>query len=120
MKPKFLPGKNIAMKVPSHEYERTIDFYENILGFRRKQATSPDQFESVVFEFGEKNLWIDNVNTISQAELWLEIETSNVEEAKAYLADNGCVICDEIEPLPESFRGFWISSPSNIIHLVVE
>ena len=25
---------------------------------------------------------------------------------------------DEIEALPPGFKGFWISSPSNIIHLI--
>jgi hypothetical protein len=25
---------------------------------------------------------------------------------------------DEIEPLPEGFKGFWISNPANIIHLI--
>jgi hypothetical protein len=25
---------------------------------------------------------------------------------------------DEIEPLPPGVKGFWISSPSNIIHLI--
>ncbi|MGD8293677.1 MAG: VOC family protein [Desulfobacterales bacterium] len=33
MKPKFSPGKNIAMKVPTHEYDNTVAFYRDILGF---------------------------------------------------------------------------------------
>jgi len=27
---------------------------------------------------------------------------------------------ERLEPLPEGFRAFWISSPANIIHLVSE
>jgi hypothetical protein len=27
---------------------------------------------------------------------------------------------DEIEPLPESFEGFWITSPASIIHIVAK
>jgi len=28
------------------------------------------------------------------------------------------VRCNEIEPLPEGFRGFWIADPAGIVHLV--
>jgi len=109
MKPKFSPGNNIALKTPSHEYEKTVHFYKDILGLEQKQVDSPDEFESVVFQFGDKNLWIDKISGISQAEIWLEIETENVAEAKKYLEDSGC-----------SINGFWLSSPSNIVHLVIE
>jgi len=75
MSPKFEPGKNIAMKVPVHEYEN---------------------------------------------EVWLELVTSDCDDAARYLEDKGCVRRDEIEDLPHGFRGLWVSSPSNIIHLVTE
>ena len=120
MKPNFYPGKNIAVKVPAHEYSAMIDFYQNVLGLETVAATSPDRFESMTFHFGDKNLWIDRVESISQAEVWLEIETDSADEAKEYLESKGCVIRNEIEPLPSTFRGFWLSSPSNTIHLIVE
>lgn len=120
MKPNFNPGKNIAIKVPTHEFEKMVNFYKVILGLKQKEASSPDEFDSVTFEFGDKNLWIDKISGISQAEVWLEIETDNVEEAQKYLEDQGCAIRNEIEPLPANFNGFWLSSPSNIVHLVVE
>ncbi|MBX2835693.1 MAG: hypothetical protein KTR35_02485 [Gammaproteobacteria bacterium] len=120
MKPKFSPGKNIAVKVPTHEFERMVNFYKVILGLKQKEASSPDEFDSVTFEFGDKNLWIDRISGISQAEVWLEIETDNAVEAKKYLEQQGCAIRNEIEPLPSSFHGFWLSSPSNTIHLVSE
>ena len=119
MKPEFKPGKNIAVKVPAHEFSQMVRFYKDVLGFKQKTAQSPDSFESVTFEFGDKNLWLDKVDSISQAEIWLEIETSDVERAKQYLISEGCAIRNEIEPLPESFNGFWVSSPANTIHLVV-
>jgi len=118
MKPIFKPGKNIAIKVPPHEYEQTVAFYKDVLGLILKEASSPDNFESITFEFGGKNLWIDKNSRISQAEIWLEIETDNIEEAEAYLKTMGCVRRDEIESLPSDFQGFWIRSSSNIIHLV--
>ena len=30
----------------------------------------------------------------------------------------GVARCDAIEPLPQGFDGFWISSPAGIIHLI--
>jgi len=120
MRPEFSPGKNIAIKTPSHEFDKTVHFYKDILGLEHKQAESPDEFESVVFQFGDKNLWVDKISGISQAEIWLEIETENVVDAQKYLVDNGCSIRNELEPLPTSLNGFWLSSPSNIVHLVVE
>ena len=120
MKPDFRPGKNIAIKVPAHEFERMVEFYRIIIGLKQKDANSPDEFDSIAFEFGDKNLWADKISELSQAEVWLEIETDNAADAKSYLEEQGCVIRNEIEPLPSGFNGFWLSSPSNIIHLVNE
>jgi hypothetical protein len=30
------------------------------------------------------------------------------------------VRCDQIEPLPEGFEGFWIANPAAIAHLVAK
>lgn len=118
MKPKFTPGKNIAVKVPIHEYESMVNFYKNTLGLRQVDVYSPDKFDSIAFEFGDKCLWIDKIAGISQAEVWLEINTDDVPAAQKYLEAQGCAIRNEIEPLPDDFNGFWLSSPSNIVHLV--
>ncbi len=118
--PSFWPGRNIAMKVPVHEYERTVSFYREILGFREIEKPEPGSSESSCFEFGDKILWIDRVNGLSQAEIWLEIITPDAGKASEYLELNGCDRRDEIEPLPAGFKGFWISSPSDIIHLITE
>ena len=120
MKPDFRPGKNIAIKVPAHEFERMVEFYKIIIGLKQKDTNSTDDFDSIAFEFGDKNLWVDKISELSQAEVWLEIESDNAADAKSYLEEQGCVIRNEIEPLPTGFNGFWLSSPSNIIHLVNE
>jgi catechol 2,3-dioxygenase-like lactoylglutathione lyase family enzyme len=120
MKPKFTSGKNIAMKVPVHEFDETVAFYRDILGFEESDASSPDEIESVTFKFGDKNLWIDKINGISQAEIWLEVVAEDIEAASKYLEERNCIRRDEIEPLPEGFKGFWIANPANIIHLVNE
>lgn len=116
----FTPGDNIAIKVPAHEYEQTVHFYHAVLGFEQIQDTSTHNSESTRFRFGDKTLWIDCIDGLSQAEVWLEVCTDDLEQAAQYLDSHHCQRRDEIEPLPADFRGFWISSPANLIHLVHE
>ena len=111
---KFAAGRNIAMKVPPHLYETTIEFYRDVLGLKELTNHAP----SVGFEFGSNNLWIDRVPGISQSETWLEVVTNDIEAAAAHLKSAGVVRRDEIEPLPAGFQAFWVSSPASIIHLV--
>lgn len=113
-KPMFTAGRNIAMKVPPHLYEATVQFYRDVLGLREITQHAP----SVGFEFGSNNLWIDKVAGISQAETWLEVLTDDIEAAAEHLKAAGVVRRDEIEPLPQGFNAFWVSSPASIIHLV--
>jgi len=118
MNPKFKPGRNMAMKVPAHEYDKTVAFYRDVLGFELIPLDNDEETSTIRFKFGDKVLWIDRVETVSQAEIWLEVVTDDLEAAAEYFQEGDVVRCDEIEPLPEGFKGFWISSPSNIIHLV--
>lgn len=69
--------------------------------------------------FGTSRLWIDRVPTASQAELWLQITTTDPAAAADHLAAAGVPRCDDIEPLGET-TAFWVSSPASIIHLVAE
>lgn len=71
--------------MPSHEYDKMVNFHGVVLGLKQKEANSPDSFESVTFEYGDKTLWLDNISGINQAEVRLEIETDNAVEAKKYL-----------------------------------
>jgi len=120
MNPEFRPGRNIAMKVPAHEYDDTVAFYQDVLGLRQIPGQAPSSTESVRFDFGGKILWIDKVLSLSQSEIWLEVYTNDVAGASRYLGEHGCIRRDEIEELPDGFSGFWVSSPANIIHLVTE
>jgi len=118
-KPKFYPGDNIAMKVPPHEFERVTEFYRDIIRLPLIEHGEPDDsYQSVVFEFGDKRLWIDKIDHLSQAEIWLEIQTDDVTAAKRYFAGLSIDRRDEIEALPKNFNGFWIANPAGIIHLV--
>ena len=72
----------------------------------------------VAFALGANRLWIDRVPGMSQAELWLELIADDVAATARHLEAAGVVRCDGIEPPPEGFEGFWISSPASIGHLV--
>jgi len=112
-RPAWRGGRNIALKVPPHQFDATVGFYRDTLGLPLIAALAPD----VVFEFGANRLWIDRVASLSQAELWLEVVTDDPLAAAPDLAACGAVRCDAIEPLPKGFLGYWIASPAGIVHL---
>ena len=111
----FEGGRNIAMKVPPHQYDATVRFYRDVLGLKPADGVAE---ETAAFEFGANTLWIDEVPTMSQAELWLELVTDDTAAAGRLLAEAGVSRCDAIEALANDFDGFWISSPASIVHLV--
>jgi catechol 2,3-dioxygenase-like lactoylglutathione lyase family enzyme len=117
----FKGGRNIAMKVPPEQWQEVVRFYRDVLRLPLVEHDPADTVTpTVVFEFGPNHLWIDRVDSISQAELWLELEVDDLDAAAEHLASAGVARRDEIEPLGEGFPGFWISSPAQIIHLVVK
>jgi hypothetical protein len=113
--PAFRGGRNIAMKVPPHQFEATVAFYRDVIGLEALEAKSA----SKAFRFGGCCLWIDRCPGLSQAELWLELQADPT-AAAAHLERHGVVRCDEIEPLPVGFKGFWIANPAGIVHLVAD
>jgi hypothetical protein len=110
----FRAGRNIAMKVPPHQFDATVDFYKRVIGLPHLKSEG----NSECFSFGAIHLWIDRVSAVSQAEIWLEVQSDNTEKAAKTLDAAGITRCDEIEPLPEEFDGFWIANPAGIVHLV--
>ncbi|MGE0500207.1 MAG: VOC family protein [Rhizobiaceae bacterium] len=116
MTAKFEGGIDIAMKVPPHQYKAMIAFYRDVIGLRQIAGKAP----AIGFELGPNKLWLDEAPGMSQAEIWLELFTDRFEAAAAHLAEMGVRRCDAIEPLPEGFRGGWITSPANIVHMVRE
>ena len=107
-------GRKIAMKVPPHQYEATVRFYRDVIGLKPLEGFGP----AIGFEFGSNHLWIDRVSSASQAEIWLELTTNDTVKAAQRLATARIVRCDEIESLPQNFDAYWISSPSQIVHLI--
>jgi hypothetical protein len=113
--PLFQGGPNIAIKLPPHVFDSTVSFYRDTLRLPQLTEYNPNH----VFQFGANVLWLDRIEQLSQAEVWLEILTSDIEAAKQHFATQGITRCDEIEPLPSGFSGFWLLSPASIVHLAV-
>ena len=111
------PGRNIAMKVPAAEFAATVAFYEATLGFRVVSREA----SSVRFDYGGGHfLWIDRVEDLAKAEVWLEIHTSDLPAAEKQLKEADIRRCDEVEPLPVGMKAFWIKNPAGVVHLVTE
>lgn len=109
------PGRNIAMKVPAAEFAATVAFYEATLGFRVVSREA----SSVRFDHGGGYfLWIDRVEGLAKAEVWLEIHTTDLQAAEQHFKEAGIHRCDEVEPLPEGMKAFWIKNPAGVVHLV--
>jgi len=109
-------GINIAMKVPTHQYEATVAFYRDTLGL--KPIT--DKPDVIGFVHGPNQLWIDEAKGHSQAEVWLELFTPNFPKAAEQLTADGVMRNDAIEDLGEGFRGGWFFNPAGIVHMVRE
>ena len=112
---RYRGGNNVAMKLPPHHFESAVKFYRDTLGLNVS-----DHGESKLVEFGPIRLWLDRCPQFSQTELWLEVVSSNSDAAAKNLGEKDVVRCDSIEALPDGFRGFWIASPADIVHIVSE
>ena len=117
--PSFDGGRNIAMKVPPHQWSQTVAFYRDTLGLRELGNPFDSGPQSVGFAFGANRLWIDRVPGMSQAELWLQVTTADTAAAAGHLAAAGVHRCDEIEPL-DGDSAYWVTNPAAIVHLVSE
>ena len=116
MNPEIKGGIDIAMKVPPHQYQQTLDFYRQTL--RLPEIT--DKAPATGFILGPNRLWIDEAPGLSQAEVWLELFTPDFHAAEKHVEQHGVVRCDAVEPLPEGFKGGWIMNPCNIVHMLRE
>lgn len=112
---RYRGGNNVAMKLPPHHFENALRLYRDTLGL-----AVTDHGESKLVEFGPIRLWLDPCPQFSQTELWLEVVAANTDHAARHLGDAKVMRCDQIEKLPEGFRGFWITNPADIVHVVSE
>ena len=61
----FRPGKNIAIKVPLHQFDALVAFYRDVVRLTHLGRGG----RSEKFAFGELCLWLDPVPQMSQAEV---------------------------------------------------
>ncbi|HEV7306948.1 hypothetical protein [Ensifer sp.] len=107
-------GINIAMKVPSHQFDAVVAFYRDTIGLEPISEKLP----AIGFRLGPNQLWIDEASNYSQAEVWLELFADDHAAALGRLAASNVVRCDHVEELGKDFRGGWIMNPANIVHMV--
>lgn len=112
----FRGGQNIALKVPPSRWEATVAFYRDTLGIPQLQASA----DSVVFQYGSQQLWVDRCPQFDTTEVWLEILTDDLQHAERHLNADTVERCDDVEPLPAGFRAFWIRNPAGLVNLVAE
>lgn len=121
--PTFRGGPNVAVKIPRADYERTVAFYRDTLRFEVEEvdvSDAPTVSRSHRLSFGEATLWLDQVDTYSRPDVWLELRTDDLDAAVGRLAGAGVHPRDELEPLETSTRSHWIRDPAGTVHLLVE
>lgn len=117
---KFEAGINIAIKIPKSKYEKTVDFYRDILKLEveEKSIVNPTVSRTHEVKFGNNIIWLDCVDNYTHSETWLQLTVPDIEEAKNYLHDNSVETCDEIEELPKNMH--WIQDPAGTVFNVQE
>src|ERR1700722_16622682 len=110
----FYPGNNIALKIPANQFASAVSFYTNVLGLPIIAETE----NSVKIAFGQTNLWVDSVEKLEVAEVWLEIRTRDSHAAKERLIENGVQMNAGVEESCEGSNGFFIRAPGNLVHLI--
>lgn len=117
--PIFKGGPNIALKIPKSKYDKTVAFYRDTLKFDVKEiaiSNNPTISRSHKVTFGNNTLWLDCIDNYTRTETWLELNTEDVEEATAYLRQNGTETCDEIEKIPAGTH--WITDPAGNVFIL--
>jgi len=115
MDQQFIPGINIASKIPKSKYDHTVDFYKNILKLEvtEKPIDNPTVSRTHEVKFGNTVIWLDCVDNYTHSETWLQLMVPDVEQATNYLESNGVQTCDELEELPENMH--WIQDPAGTV-----
>lgn len=115
---KFSGGVNIAVKIPRSKYDKTVAFYRDILKLEvmERPIDNPTVSRTHEVKFGNNTLWLDCVDNYTHAETWLELRTTDLEEATAYLKGQGIETCDELEKIPKD--NHWIMDPAGTVFIL--
>jgi hypothetical protein len=108
MSAEFTQGRNIAMKVPGHEYDETAAFYRDVLGLRQVVEPASSSTESARCDFGEKAL------SLSQAEIWLEVCTSDVDGVPPISESTGAYVAMKSKTCQMASRGSGCPVPRTL------
>ncbi|WP_177197151.1 VOC family protein [Dyadobacter koreensis] len=119
-RPVFDGGVNVAVKIPLDRYDKTIQFYRDILGFKLTPYFHEFTGQSHYCRFGTLTLWLDRVDYFSQTDIWFELNTDNIVQARNYLSENGVNFRPELEKLPEDLKADWISDPAGVVMILKE
>jgi catechol 2,3-dioxygenase-like lactoylglutathione lyase family enzyme len=119
-RPVFDGGINVAVKIPLDRYDKTVQFYSDILGFELTSYFHENTGISHYCRFGTLTLWLDRVEHFSQTDIWLELNTDNIDQARTYLEEYGVNFRPELEELPENMRASLMSDPAGVIMLLKE
>lgn len=120
MEPKFEGGINIAIKIPKSKYNETVHFYKDILKLEvtEKPIDTPTVSRTHQVKFGPNVIWLDCVDNYTHSETWLELKTSNINDATRHLQAHGIEPCDELEKIPENMH--WVMDPSGTVFILGE
>jgi predicted dithiol-disulfide oxidoreductase (DUF899 family)/predicted enzyme related to lactoylglutathione lyase len=91
---------NIAVQVK--EYEKAIQFYHRILGFKTEKSTDSE----TLFTMNGMNFYIENHNKGHVDSVFFEFAVDNIEDAKGVLIENNCTITKEF-----SEKSMMVSDP---------
>ncbi len=116
MPAKLYGGIDIAIKVPPHQYEAMIAFYRDIIGLKPITEKLPD----VGFELGPNKLWVAEAPEMSRAEVWLELLPIASRMRPSICPERVLSAAMLSRSCRRAFKGGWITSPANIIHMVRE
>ena len=120
MEPTFKGGINIAIKIPKGKYEETVRFYRDILKLEvtEKPIENPTVSRTHEVKFGPNIVWLDCVDNYTHSETWLELRTTDIEQASEYLTSKGISNCDELEKIPDNMH--WIMDPAGTVFILGE
>jgi hypothetical protein len=116
----FNGGINIAIKIPKSKYEETVMFYRDILKLQvsEKPIDNPTVSRTHEVKFGNNTVWLDCVDNYTHSEVWLELNTPDVQLATEYLKSKGVNTCDELEKIPEDTH--WIMDPAGSVFILAK
>jgi catechol 2,3-dioxygenase-like lactoylglutathione lyase family enzyme len=94
-RPPFNGGLNVILKIPRATYEQTLLFYSDVLGFELIEDSTPPTGEvekSYYCKFGNVSWHFHQMSGFSKPDIWLQVTTSDLPEARNYLSSLGVVI----------------------------